>query len=660
MMTEMNQEPPSGPIHRLPGVLQVLEPGEIWVDGEIGRRMELTVRKNLLALDLEGDFLRHFQERVPYPWDPELKREFQKQGRMLFNGLGETLDALVLFAAYGRDQEILALKRRVVDAVIATQEADGYIGQFSVEPGNRQLPTDFAFEDGSYFSLALADDAFYFGDSRSLDAARRLVRCMVAADRERDDYDSRSFSGIGFAQAALVVYRITGEEEFLSIARHTRLGPARTSNVQSLFDWVDDPLFQKGWHDWRQQAEAPKKAPQAPPAPAKGEIDDGTSQAAQKEIRLLWHVYRNMERMYTQMQLHRIDGDERYLRMTRRLTAALFRTDHSGLAISGGIGRHEGWSEDQHCGDGLGETCASGVTLQFLQELMNTDADLRYGDAMERVLYNQLFAAQEPAGRRLRYFAPATGKRSYYPHDIFCCPGNYRRALSQMPRYLYYRFGQGIAVNLYNQSRAEIRLAGDLVVTMDQVTDYPSSGRINLTVAPSRPATFPIFLRVPRWCEEPRILVNGDVAEATIEREWHTGDRIVIDFPMRWRLVRGRDLQRGRASLMRGPTVFTLARAASGLAESVVLRDITLDPASIDGPHPDTTIRPDGQACMVRAWSAGRSTTLAPDLKLKLTEYPDPDGEEVFFLLPAGAQVEEDELATLAGSEPDEGKENSA
>jgi hypothetical protein len=370
--------------------------------------------------------------------------------------------------------------------------------------------------------------------------------------------------------------------------------------------------------------------------------------------------YLQPDDLYGYGYLEAVDGDERYLRITRRLTAALFRTDHSGLAISGGIGRHEGWSEDQHCGDGLGETCASGVTLQFLQELMNTDADLRYGDAMERVLYNQLFAAQEPAGRRLRYFTPATGKRSYWPHDIFCCPGNYRRALSRMPHYLYYRFHDGIAVNLYGASRADVRLADDLVVTIDQVTDYPSTGRIELTIEPSRPSTFPIYLRVPRWCDQPRIVVNGDAAAATIEREWRAGDRVEIDFPMRWRFVRGRDLQAGRASLMRGPTVFTLSRTANELAESVVLRDITLDPASIDGPQRDTTIRPDGQACLVRAWSPGRSTALSPDLELRLTEYPDPDGEEVFFLLPEGAPVEEDELATLAGSGLDKRKEAKA
>jgi uncharacterized protein len=622
----------------LPGVLQPLLPGEIRLNGELGRRMTLTVQKNLAALDFERDFLRHFQERVPYPRDEKAKKAFLKQGRMLFNGLGETLDALVFFAAYSGDAAIVALKDRLFKAILATQEKDGYIGQFAVEPQNRQLPTDFAFEDGSYLALALANHALYFKDRRSLDAAARLVRCMAAADRDRADYHERSFSGIGFCDAALTLYRITGEDEFLEIARTTRLGPGRTSKVQSLRDWVDDRPFQRGWHDLRQQTEAPARKTQAV-------IDDGTAEMAGREKRLIWHVYRHLERMTVQMQLHRVDPDERYLRMTRMIAAALLRREHSGLAVTGGMGRHEGWCEDQDCGHGLGETCASGATIYYLQELINLDSDLRYGDVMERVIYNQLFAAQAPAGRQLRYFTPASGKREYYKPDIFCCPGNYRRALSRLPQSVFYRFRDGIAVNLFNACEAQIRLSADLTVKLSQKTRYPSDGRIEIRVSASRPADFPLRLRTPRWCREPRITLNGQPASSTIRRTWGLDDQLVLDFPMPWRFVRGRDLQAGRAALMRGPLVFTLSRVGNGLPENLVLRDIVLDPASVEGPVADRSIRPDGLACHVRGWSPGRPVDEAPDLRLKFTEYPDPDGEEIYFRLSnADASVEDEWL----------------
>jgi DUF1680 family protein len=215
-----------------------------------------------------------------------------------------------------------------------------------------------------------------------------------------------------------------------------------------------------------------------------------------------------------------------------------------------------------------------------------------------------------------------------------------------MPLYLCYRFKDGVAMNLYNAAEADIRLAPDLVVSLKQETRYPSDGQISITVSPSRPARFPLFLRVPRWCKSPRIVLNGEEADATIDREWQAGDRIEIDFPMAWRFVKGKDLQAGRATLMRGPVVFTLSRLANTLPAEMVLRDITLAPESIEGPVVDESIRPDGQACFVDAWSPDRALTESPDLRLKLTEYTDPEGEEVFFRLPADAASEEDELLT--------------
>ena len=40
-----------------------LPPGTVYVGGEIGRRINITVNNNLLALDVEKDFLKPLRER---------------------------------------------------------------------------------------------------------------------------------------------------------------------------------------------------------------------------------------------------------------------------------------------------------------------------------------------------------------------------------------------------------------------------------------------------------------------------------------------------------------------------------------------------------------------------------------------------------------------
>ena len=90
--------------------------------------------------------------------------------------------------------------------------------------------------------------------------------------------------------------------------------------------------------------------------------------------------------------------------------------------------------------------------------------------------------------------------------------------------------------------------------------------------------------------------------------------------------------------------------AAVGTEQSVVvpperfLRELTIDPTSLRGPEPETSIRPDGQLLRAKAWSPGRDQALAPDLALELTEYPDPGGEATYFRVPDGAACVEDEL----------------
>ena len=48
-----------------------------------------------------------------------------------------------------------------------------------------------------------------------------------------------------------------------------------------------------------------------------------------------------------------------------------------------------------------------------------------------------------------------------------------------------------------------------------------------------------------------------------LQREWKSGDRMTLEMPMAWRLVKGRQRQAGRVAIMRGPLVFSLNPASS-------------------------------------------------------------------------------------------------
>src|SRR4029077_17971891 len=78
-------------------------------------------------------------------------------------------------------------------------------------------------------------------------------------------------------------------------------------------------------------------------------------------------------------------------------------------------------------------------------------------------------------------------------------------------------------------------------------------------------ARFPLYLRIPRWCEAARVSINGQRLEAGPEagnylrliREWKAGDRLTLELPMRVS-VRTWKANQGSVSVDRGPLTFSL------------------------------------------------------------------------------------------------------
>ena len=82
------------------GTLEPVDIRHVTVDGEIGRRVEVTVANNLLVLDLEKDFLLPFTER-------------NRTGGYV--GLGKLVDSMVRLAAHTGNEQLLERKKRAVE-----------------------------------------------------------------------------------------------------------------------------------------------------------------------------------------------------------------------------------------------------------------------------------------------------------------------------------------------------------------------------------------------------------------------------------------------------------------------------------------------------------------------------------------------------------------
>jgi hypothetical protein len=86
-------------------------------------------------------------------------------------------------------------------------------------------------------------------------------------------------------------------------------------------------------------------------------------------------------------------------------------------------------------------------------------------------------------------------------------------------------------------------------------------------------------------------------------------------------------------ALMRGPVVYGIgSKENPGVHEEMVL---TIDPASISGPVPDSSFRPGGVKCTARLTDGITGITF--------TEFIDPSGIKTFFYIPEGSGMARDD-----------------
>ena len=379
-------------------VLAPIDLRQVKVGGEIGRRIDVTIDNNLLVLKADKDFLAPFRA---------------KKVRTGYVGLGKLIDAAVRFAAYTKDARVIALKKHLVDETIKTQEPDGYIG---IMAAPHRMSGMWDIHEMGYMIFALTSDYQYFREKRSLEAARKAADYILGhwatmpADWPQQTHVATHVSLTGLERAMLALYRETGDQRYLDFCVRERALP----------EW--DLGIVIGRRD----------------------LIEG-------------HVYAYVARCLAQLELYRIQPD-----------AAASAADAAGGPFS--HRRRTAWPSPAAPGSGkfgptirtaavaLGETCATAYQIRLYDSLLRLEGNPRYGDLIERTIYNALFAAQSPDGRRIRYFRPWKASAQYYPDDTYCCPCNYRRIVAELPTMVYYRSRDGVAVNLYTPSEATMDL----------------------------------------------------------------------------------------------------------------------------------------------------------------------------------------------------------
>lgn len=582
----------------------------IHLGGELGKRIRRTIDGNLLKIELEKEFVAPFQRK--------------QHSTGVYYGLGKNMDALVHFASI--EPELIPLKKKIFDLVIATQEPDGYIGAMVPE---KRVWVAWDCHDENYIALALFNDYFRFGEERSREAGRKLLDHLLAAwpqKPETGDYygwlDDHMIT-LGIEHAMLSGYEATGDKRYLDFVR-------KECGLAEL--------------DWPIQEE--RHAP------------------------LHGHIYCYMSHAAAQLRLAQLTGAEPVSPLGRTAEDFLFR--RGGMGITGGAGKYECWTSDQNGFGDYTETCSSAYLIRYLVLRLRQSRNGFYGDVIERILYNSLFAAQSPDGRQIRYYTPFEGPRIYMNTDTFCCPGNFRRLIAELPQLAAFYGKDELFVNLYTDMTIDAEFAG-VPVKLSAVGNYPVEETIEFTVQADRPVEFALDLRIPRWCSAPAVAVNGSPVKpeitdgfCVIRRSWQAGDKVTLRLPMPIRFVRGERHQYRLGAAMRGPVVYTLnpanvykggksARMQFSSGENFLAEDggkislADLNPAQMREIRLDqdsARLAPDG-AIEVIGDRNGKAIDVTGNCVFRLTPFEDPEGRNIYFHLDKPERAVPDELLVI-------------
>ena len=282
------------------------------------------------------------------------------------------------------------------------------------------------------------------------------------------------------------------------------------------------------------------------------------------------HAYSHVNCLCSAMQAYLTLGDEKYLRAANNAFEMLLAQSYA----TGGWGPDETLraTDSDDLFDSLTKIhssfetpCGAYAHFKLTRYFLRVTRDSRYGDSMERVMYNTILGAKPlEADGRAFYYSDNNfdGTKVYSNHRWPCCSGTYPQIAADYRISAYFRDPQGVYVNLYLPS--ELRWTeGASQASLKQSGEYPFDSHVRMDFTLSKPREFALNVRIPAWAKGASVSVNGKRVSAkvtpgsfaSVRREWKTGDRVELELPLAMRLEAINKHHPDVVALMSGPLV---------------------------------------------------------------------------------------------------------
>ncbi|HBY61827.1 MAG TPA: hypothetical protein DEH78_18555 [Solibacterales bacterium] len=483
--------------------------------GLAGERFDINLDKRLLRVNQEG-LLGGFEQRPG-------KQEW------IGEHIGKFLDAAANTYEHKPDPRLKSLMDRLTSRLLATQLSDGYLGTY--------LPKDYWTSWDvwvhKYDLLGLIAYHRVSRDPKALEAARRVGELLMRTFGEASGQRSiiKASTHVGMAATSVLepvvyLYRETGDERLLRFAA----------------------FLVKSWEE------------PGGPRILTSLLEHGNVRKTANN-----KAYEMMSCLVGLLELHRYTGEPTYLKAA---AAAWDDIRARRRFVTGTTSNLEHFQEDHVLpaleSSNVGEGCATVTWMQLNWSLLRLTGEAKYAAELERSIYNHLLGAQNPSNGDFCYFTPLIGRKRASP-GINCCVSSGPRGVSLIPQMVFGRRGDAAAVLILTPAEGRVPLNG-LDVTLRAEGTWQA---MKIAVDPSRPARFPLELRVPEWAARTRLRLNGRTWTPKpgemfrLEREWKPGDTLEVWNTLQPVIVDGGPSYPDSFAVQYGPQVYALDRASN-------------------------------------------------------------------------------------------------
>lgn len=496
-------------------------------------------------------------------------------GGMVFqdSDLAKWIEAAAYSLVWHKDDELEKTIDSAIDLVEKAQQEDGYLDTTFIIERREERWTNLRDWHELYTAGHMLEAAVAYydvtGKEKFMNVMRRNIDYIMTVIGPEEG-KLRAYPGHEVLEMALCrLYEACGEEKYLNFAKYLIDERGTKPNFFELeskkFD--RDGILRRGNITMKYyQADVPVRE----------------QQYAEGHAVRAGYLYSGMA------DVARLTDDDTLLTACRRIWRDLVTRQ---LYITGAVGQSrigEALTFDYDLPNGLvyGETCASVALAFFAKRMSRLDPKGEYGDILEKVLYNGTISGMSLDGRKFFYVNPLEvlpercANNPQFAHvkpvrqkwfACACCPPNLARLVCSLPEYIYNTADNTVYVNIYTTNDASVTL-GDKKVGLSMVTEYPWDGDVKLTTDTA--GEYTVALRVPEWCTDWTISVNGEKIDAEIDngfayisRNWNAGDCLNFVMMMPVRVVRANprvydDI--GKVAVMRGPIVYCLEQVDNG------------------------------------------------------------------------------------------------